>query len=421
MDGCEGLEAKSYTVDHSAGIIYLHYDQFCQDTAMCTQAIHCDTAHYVISGLYVADYLIMVVDSNESNHVCDSSLHVTNLDSDTLNVRSFSIDGYEVTAKTGTQQCVPFSVTGFNELNTLQLSLQWDTLMILYDTVRNLYPINSFTPGSVSLRSIDDLRVIWFDFDVDGENIPDNEIMFEVCFNVIGNPGDTAIISYNEEFIPVEVEDIDGNRIEVTALDGAIYISEDRYGTCEADSADILCQEWVMDSVLSRIAEYCQKDSAYFELYLVDWRGWEVLRFSSGTITDMGEMVGNDVYFSCEGEYIGTCVVGGFGGGFCDNVLLTQDVTLKSKIWACGEPLPGCYTTSTKDSAFNKQLLINNISSDRLLVNPDYVSSDFVIFNSNGQVVVQESFSTSVDISTLTSGIYYIRSGEQVERFVKID
>jgi hypothetical protein len=176
-----------------------------------------------------------------------------------------------------------------------------------------------------------------------------------------------------------------------------------------------------MDSVLSGIGEYCQKDSAYFEVNLVDWRGWEVLRFSSGIITEMGEMVGQDVYFSCDGEYIGACIVGGFAGGLCDNVLLTQDVTFKSKVWACGEPLPGCYTTSTANEEFDQKLLINNISSIQLMINPDFVGNNYVIFNSKGQVMKNEAFSSRLDISQMPSGIYYVRSGELVERFVKID
>ena len=360
-NGCSGLQEKgSAVVDQVAKVITLYFDQFCYDT-MCTQAVHCDTASYLVSGLETGEYKIVVRDTSDSNHLCDSTQHVADLDSGTIRIQQVQLNGSTHYAKTGSRQCVPYTIQGFEDANTLQAVLEWDTFKLAYDTVRNLYPISWFDAASFNPARKGQLRVIWIDFDVDGETIPDNAILFEVCFNVVGAAPDTANITFAEHILPTEIEDIEGEKLPVSTTNSSIIISSDRYPDCEIDTAEILCQDWVKDSVLKEKEAFCN-DSSFFEIELVEWRGWHLLKFSTGTIDPSNQRFGNAYYYSCTGELVGRCNIGGFGNGICDNRLLEKDQNTIKHVWRCNEPLPGCYTTSSIDLSPYGTILINTIS-----------------------------------------------------------
>ena len=416
---CGGLASKGdVVVDHDNRLITVYFDQFCNDTLPCTQRVHCDTAHYIVSDLDSGTYDLIVLDTVSENHICDTVDHEMVLDSGTMEVRNVFVRADSLVGKPGTIQCIPYSLRGFKNVNTFQVALGWDTLKLRYDTVRNLTVLNHFTAANFGLRDPGDLRVIWIDFDVDGETLPNGTTLFEVCFELVGSAPDTADIIYNREILNTEIENVNGDTLAVKAFPGQIIISEDFYPQCEADTADILCHEWVMDTVMNSLERYCQTDSGYFRIEHIDWRGWDLIKVSRGYFAQMGP-IGQEIFFTCEGERLGFCTIGGFAGGYCDVEELGQDTSLVKSVWSCGETLPGCYTTSLNDQ--NDQdgdILRNNLVSSELFINGDYVGRKFEIYNSKGQRLDHGTLSSVVPLKFSDSGIYWIRSGKTVQSFV---
>jgi hypothetical protein len=418
-DGCTGLAAKGLPhVDNDNKIITLYFDQYCFDTT-CTQAVHCDTANYTVAGLDIGNYTILVKDTSDANHLCDSTEHMGTLDSSSVEIQLVSLEGSTHHAKTGSRQCVPYTISGFKNANTLQAVLEWDTLQLAYDTIRNIYPVSWLDPASFNPARKGQLRVIWIDFDVDGETVPDGAVLFEVCFDVIGSAPDTAIIEFAENILPTEIEDIDGEKLPISTSNGAVIISDDRYPDCEVDTADILCQEWVKDSVIKAKAQFCN-DSSFFEVALVEWRGWQLLKMSTGMIDPSDQRFGSAYYYSCEGELIGRCNIGGFGNGICDNRLLEQDVNMVKHVWQCGETLPGCYTTSAKDVRSATGIIVNTLSSGSIQIKEAFVGKDYQVLDAHGRVVNSGILDATLNTGNLNMGVYWIRSADQLDKFIRI-
>lgn len=422
-NGCSGLQTRgNAVVDHSAKTITVYYDQFCLDSGLCLRDSlpHCDTAHYVITDLDTGIYDIIVVDSVSANHMCSGSSHEDVLYNGNVTVRDVVITSDTVAGKRFTIQCLPYTFDGFQGVNTLQTVLTWDTLKVRFDTVRNLHPISYFDFASFGLRSPGDLRVIWYDFDVDGESVPDNTVLFEVCFDLVGLAPDTADITFNTSLLNTEIEDVDGDTLAIITNPGRIIISNDFYPPCELDTSNFLCQDWVKDTVNNGIATYCNVDSGYFQLDFIDWRGWNILKISRGYITQTGPL-GEEVFLTCDGEVLGTCIIGGFGGGFCDMPELGNDTSHVKKVWSCGEKLPGCYTVGNNTQYNEDVILTSNLVDDHLKIKSGYIGQTFEIYNVNGQRILNGTLNKNIDISKVPSGTYWIKSGNAIETFVKLD
>lgn len=420
-DGCSGLQkAELLSVDEDNLVIEILFDQFCFDTTSCTTAEHCDSAHFVIDGLAEGVYDIRVIDNNDNNHVCDTVNHETALGSNIYLVKDIEVEGFRYYAPAGTKQCVPFRIRGFENLIDMQMSFKWDSNVAKYDTTIDLYPLEYFVPFSIFSPRANEVRVVWFDDLAEGQSIDDNVILCQFCLDLVGNDGDTALLDFDLGPIPsIAGSENPDSATSLITSNGWIIIDSDRYGVCDADTAEVLCVEWVKDSMESKMREYCV-DSSNLTLDLVEWRGYEILRFTETTLLGTGDEIGVESFFGCDGEVIGECQLGGFAGGTCSNFLLQKEISLVRNIWTCGDALPTCYTTSNKDEFGNEGILVNNISSDYLTIKSQFENEFIQIIGTGGEVISSHRNGRIIDVQNLNPGIYYIRSGQITEKFVVI-
>jgi len=420
-NGCSGMQnAEVLSIDEDNHIIEILFDQYCFDTTSCTTSEHCDSAHFVLNGLATGIYQIRVIDNNETNHSCDTVSHETELGTAPYLVKDVEIKGYEYYAPAGSKQCVPFRISGFNNLIDMQLSFKWDSNVAKYDTAIDLYPLEYFVPFSIFSPRADEVRIVWFDDLAEGQTIDDNVILCQFCFDLVGNEGDTALLDFDLGPIAALV----GSAVPDSATDmithnGRIIIDSDRYGVCDADTAEILCVEWVKDSMELKMRVSCV-DSSSLSLDLVEWRGYEVLRFTQTTLLSSGETVGTESFFGCDGESIGECQIGGGADGSCNSFLLQKDFTLVKNIWTCGDRLPSCYTTSDTDVFVTGGILENNITSGFLKIKSGISTDQLQIIGTSGKYFSVNNDGKMINIQNLNPGVYYIRSGNMTEKFVVI-
>lgn len=415
-NGCEGLQSKDIiSIDQNT--IQLRFDEFCFDRPTCTQAIHCDTAHYVIGALDIGRYTIEVLDGNMANDSCTPSQTVAVIGNLQFEVKDIRVNGQQFNAPTGSRQCIPYEVTGFDELTDMQMSFRWDSTKLRYDTIRYLYPLAFLSDFNINSPRANELRFIWTDDQVLGRNVPDGETLFEVCFNVIGNEGDTVILDFEDGPLTAEGTDLDGYSYGVMTTNSEIYINNNPYSACSTDKEELMCQDWLKDTITARYEEYCGDPEGSIVLELVDWRGYTVIALSLTKVVN-GESVGVTEYYGCDGTTLGICTVGGSGDGTCSNVLLEKDVEPNQTIWNCSESLPGCYTVSQTDFSNVSGLLKFNIVQNQ--VEFTRVFEEVEILNQQGQRIRIIENSKTANLSGFAPGVYYVKSGSEVEKFVLI-
>ncbi len=92
----------------------------------------------------------------------------------------------------GEQICIPVEVENFTNVTAFSLLVTWDPTVLRLTGVQN----EIFAPnGSWNAPGPNDLRYIWGDLSGLGQDLPDGSALFEICFEAIGVPGETSVIS----------------------------------------------------------------------------------------------------------------------------------------------------------------------------------------------------------------------------------
>jgi gliding motility-associated-like protein len=115
--------------------------------------------------------------------------------------------------------------SGWLQISSIQYALEWDETVLEFDTVINLSPlIPGFTYGT-SFNSLgDSLIYSWFSPSGNGVSLPNDVVLYQVCFTVVGGNGDCTDIS----FIPapvIEVVNQNGNEIGFNGVAGSVCVS----------------------------------------------------------------------------------------------------------------------------------------------------------------------------------------------------
>lgn len=124
--------------------------------------------------------------------------------------------------------CVPVTVQNFN-LVSGNFSIEWDETVLAYNSVTNLHPIldpfNATTLNTATSAS-GQIGFILFDDMAGGIlNIPDGEVLFEVCFNAIGQLGDCSGLNVTNSPTGVALEDANGQPLALSVDTGQVCIA----------------------------------------------------------------------------------------------------------------------------------------------------------------------------------------------------
>lgn len=131
----------------------------------------------------------------------------------------------------GASFCLPISVTNFDDLESIQSSINWDASVLQYDSVTafNLSDLDVSSFG-VSNASSGLIGFSWNDDDTDpfnGVTLADGTVIFEMCFTVIGSVNDMACIVFDDNPIPIEVIQFGNtNNLGLQSAGGKINIQQ---------------------------------------------------------------------------------------------------------------------------------------------------------------------------------------------------
>ncbi len=154
-----------------------------------------------------------------------------NIDDGNGNCDMMGMDGVgliidDLSAPEGEKLCVPITTTDFNNIESVQMGIKWDPTVLAFDTeegIKNagLSPVNANT----SRAATGELQVLWF-FESTAVTLPDNETLFEVCFDVIGDTGDNTqieIVDFPNASPPFEIEINSNNTVLDFFVDDATF------------------------------------------------------------------------------------------------------------------------------------------------------------------------------------------------------
>ncbi len=97
----------------------------------------------------------------------------------------------------GENFCIDVLVEDFDSVGLMEFSVTWDASVLNFQAVTNLNP---FLPGlsnaNFNQAAPDSLLISWNDDTFMDVSLPDSSSLFQLCFQVIGNPGDESPIRF---------------------------------------------------------------------------------------------------------------------------------------------------------------------------------------------------------------------------------
>ncbi len=130
----------------------------------------------------------------------------------------------DVTTTCGGQICLDATVGNFNDLISFQYSLNWDTTVLTNVSTQN-YTLEGLNNSAFFTPQNGMMRVSWFDTQVRGVSAADDQVIFQICFDVISNGATTTTVQFSNSPIPIEVIDKESNEVTTNFVDGEVSIT----------------------------------------------------------------------------------------------------------------------------------------------------------------------------------------------------
>ena len=104
-----------------------------------------------------------------------------------------------------TEVCLQLQVDGFIDIENFQWSLKWDQSVATFSRVTN-FNLPSLTAGKFNFdQNNDALLCIWDDDQGQAITVPNGTRIADICFNIVGMPGDMTDVFWSDSPLPLEV------------------------------------------------------------------------------------------------------------------------------------------------------------------------------------------------------------------------
>jgi gliding motility-associated-like protein len=158
------------------------------------------------------EYRILAVDGKS----CDASISAI------LPAVTFALSNEQVAVNQ--EACVKVTAKDFKNIGAFQFDITYDPTILRYKNIQRISPLFSgFSAGSTNLASPGNLG---FSYSIAaGVTVPDNTVLFEVCFDAIGANGTVSPVQIvAPQGQPLEVGDAAGNPLGVSITQGSVKI-----------------------------------------------------------------------------------------------------------------------------------------------------------------------------------------------------
>ena len=139
-----------------------------------------------------------------------------------------------------TNVCVDISVENFVAVGAFQGSIEYDTSKIRYRSVMPSAAYPFFQPD-VYAQDKGAISFSWLDFSFKGQTVPDGTVIFKLCFDIVGDLGETASLFFSSEPTRFEVGDANANKFGLGPLNSGLIIITDEVLSLYSDQDSASC------------------------------------------------------------------------------------------------------------------------------------------------------------------------------------
>lgn len=131
-----------------------------------------------------------------------------------------------VDAQNGNTVCLDVTVENYDQIGIFQFTLDWDPAIISFSEITNIDPSLAGIGFNEDQVGNGILTGTWFDITFVGFSLPDGATLFTVCYDVIGNPGESSPVNFIDNPTPVEIGDPNANSVPFSINNGQVNVVE---------------------------------------------------------------------------------------------------------------------------------------------------------------------------------------------------
>ena len=96
----------------------------------------------------------------------------------------------------GEQVCVDITPENFTDIVGFQFEIEYDPTVLTFSDISNAHPDlpSAIVPSGPPALPDGTARFVYSDFSLMGTSIPDDEVVFSICFTIVGDLGDQSIV-----------------------------------------------------------------------------------------------------------------------------------------------------------------------------------------------------------------------------------
>jgi hypothetical protein len=130
-----------------------------------------------------------------------------------------------VNAQSGQTVCGTVTVNDFDEIISMQYTLAWDPKVLKFSKLQKFeLPMFGMENFGTHLVAEGMLTSVWIDMSLEGISRSPGYPIYEICFDVIGQPGTSSPIEFRQTPTPFEVVNAKEKILELNGVAGAINV-----------------------------------------------------------------------------------------------------------------------------------------------------------------------------------------------------
>lgn len=145
-----------------------------------------------------------------------------------------TITGSTETTSPNSEVCVKVSVAGFKKMISMQYSHKWNPAVLQFKSIKN-FRLGASPDLNFGTQSVNNgiLTFSWNTNDfVNGDNLDDNAVIYEICFTAIGANGQFSLLEFTNTPRDIELSDVSG-LVTLVRNSGRVNIGQQTSGGLE--------------------------------------------------------------------------------------------------------------------------------------------------------------------------------------------
>lgn len=130
-----------------------------------------------------------------------------------------------VSTTKGAEVCVDVSTKDFDQIVSLQYSMAWNSDLLKFKEVKN-FKLPAMNAQNFGAHKAENgvLTFAWYDPNIRGITLPDDSVIYQVCFEAIGKSGSIASLKFANEPTVQEVSNASGELIPLNSIKGRVKV-----------------------------------------------------------------------------------------------------------------------------------------------------------------------------------------------------